>query len=78
MSTRERIAAITAYLAPGDHLLASAAFKLAVVVDRGHRELPIRPDHVGKNLPTAADEQVHVLLAETDDEDAVYLERPED
>jgi pyrimidine operon attenuation protein / uracil phosphoribosyltransferase len=54
-----------------------AAVRLAVVVDRGHRELPIRPDHVGKNLPTAADEQVHVLLAETDDEDAVYLERPE-
>jgi pyrimidine operon attenuation protein/uracil phosphoribosyltransferase len=54
-----------------------AAVRLAVVVDRGHRELPIRPDHVGKNLPTAADEQVHVLLAETDDRDAVLLERPE-
>jgi pyrimidine operon attenuation protein/uracil phosphoribosyltransferase len=54
-----------------------AAVRLAVIVDRGHRELPIRPDHVGKNLPTAADEQVHVLLAETDDRDAVLLERPE-
>ena len=53
-----------------------AAVRLAVVVDRGHRELPIRPDHVGKNLPTAADEQVHVLLAETDERDAVLLERP--
>jgi pyrimidine operon attenuation protein/uracil phosphoribosyltransferase len=54
-----------------------AAVRLAVAVDRGHRELPIRPDHVGKNLPTADDEQVHVLLAETDDRDAVVLERPE-
>jgi pyrimidine operon attenuation protein/uracil phosphoribosyltransferase len=54
-----------------------AAVRLAVVVDRGHRELPIRPDHVGKNLPTAADERVHVLLSETDDRDAVLLERPE-
>jgi pyrimidine operon attenuation protein/uracil phosphoribosyltransferase len=54
-----------------------AAVRLAVVVDRGHRELPIRPDHVGKNLPTAADEQVHVLLSETDDRDGVLLERPE-
>jgi pyrimidine operon attenuation protein/uracil phosphoribosyltransferase len=54
-----------------------AAVRLAVVVDRGHRELPIRPDHVGKNLPTADDEQVHVLLAETDERDAVLIERPE-
>jgi pyrimidine operon attenuation protein/uracil phosphoribosyltransferase len=42
------------------------AVRLAVFVDRGHRELPIRPDHVGKNLPTASDEVVHVRLAETD------------
>jgi pyrimidine operon attenuation protein/uracil phosphoribosyltransferase len=42
------------------------AVRLAVLVDRGHRELPIRPDHVGKNLPTASDEVVHVRLAETD------------
>jgi pyrimidine operon attenuation protein/uracil phosphoribosyltransferase len=54
-----------------------AAVRLAVIVDRGHRELPIRPDHVGKNVPTATDEQVHVLLAETDARDAVLLERPE-
>ena len=54
-----------------------AAVRLAVVVDRGHRELPIRPDHVGKNLPTAPDERVHVLLTETDERDAVVLERPE-
>ncbi len=54
-----------------------SAVRLAVVVDRGHRELPIRPDHVGKNLPTAPDERVHVLLTETDERDAVLLERPE-
>ena len=42
------------------------AVRLAVLVDRGHRELPIRPDHVGKNLPTASNELVHVRLAETD------------
>jgi pyrimidine operon attenuation protein/uracil phosphoribosyltransferase len=49
--------------------------RLAVVVDRGHRELPIRPDHVGKNLPTAQDELVHVRLQETDEVDEVVLER---
>ena len=43
-----------------------SAVRLAVVVDRGHRELPIRPDYVGKNLPTSSDEVVHVRLAETD------------
>ena len=37
-----------------------AAVQLAVLVDRGHRELPIRPDYVGKNLPTSSDEDVHV------------------
>jgi len=49
------------------------AVQLAVLVDRGHRELPIRPDYVGKNLPTATREVVRVLLAETDGEDAVTL-----
>ena len=43
-----------------------AAVRLAVLVDRGHRELPIRADHVGKNLPTARSEKVRVRLAETD------------
>ena len=43
------------------------AVRLAVLVDRGHRELPIRADHVGKNLPTAAVEKVRVRLVETDD-----------
>ncbi|MCU0483273.1 MAG: bifunctional pyr operon transcriptional regulator/uracil phosphoribosyltransferase PyrR [Chloroflexi bacterium] len=49
------------------------AIRLAVLVDRGHRELPIRADHVGKNVPTARDELVRVHLAETDGEDAVRL-----
>jgi pyrimidine operon attenuation protein/uracil phosphoribosyltransferase len=40
--------------------------RLAVLVDRGHRELPIRADHVGKNLPTSSAERVHVVLAEID------------
>jgi pyrimidine operon attenuation protein/uracil phosphoribosyltransferase len=48
--------------------------QLAVLVDRGHRELPIRADYVGKNVPTALDEQVEVLLQETDrGEDEVVL-----
>ena len=51
------------------------AVRLAVVIDRGHRELPIRPDHVGKNLPTSHDEIVHVRLLETDEVDAVVLDR---
>lgn len=47
--------------------------RLAVLVDRGHRALPIRADHVGKNLPTAHDERVDVLLAETDGRDEVLI-----
>jgi len=50
-----------------------AAVRLAVLVDRGHRELPIRADHVGKNLPTARSEKVRVRLAETDGGDAVLI-----
>src|SRR5947199_8713063 len=53
-----------------------ARIQLAVLVDRGHRELPIRPDYVGKNLPTASGEQIQVRLEETDNEpDAVWLEK---
>lgn len=48
---------------------------LLVLVDRGHRELPIRPDFVGKNVPTARDERVFVRLTETDGLDAVVIER---
>jgi pyrimidine operon attenuation protein/uracil phosphoribosyltransferase len=44
-------------------------------VDRGHRELPIRPDFVGKNLPTSPGDKVRVRLAEQDGEDAVVLEK---
>lgn len=47
--------------------------QLAVLVDRGHRQLPIRADYVGKNLPTSADEQVRVALTETDGTDTVTI-----
>jgi pyrimidine operon attenuation protein/uracil phosphoribosyltransferase len=50
-----------------------AAIQLAVLVDRGHRELPIRPDYVGKNLPTARDERIQVELVEVDEIDRVLL-----
>ncbi|WP_432975491.1 bifunctional pyr operon transcriptional regulator/uracil phosphoribosyltransferase PyrR [Dactylosporangium sp. CA-233914] len=49
------------------------AVQLAVLVDRGHRELPIRADYVGKNIPTSIDESVRVLTAEIDGEDAVRI-----
>lgn len=49
------------------------AVQLAVLVDRGHRELPIRADYVGKNIPTSTSEKVLVLVAEHDGEDAVYI-----
>ena len=51
------------------------AIRLAVLVDRGHRELPIRADHVGKNVPTSREELVKVHLEETDGEDGVEIER---
>jgi pyrimidine operon attenuation protein/uracil phosphoribosyltransferase len=49
------------------------AIQLAVLVDRGHRELPLRADYVGKNLPTAPDGVVKVLLTETDGRDGVLV-----
>jgi pyrimidine operon attenuation protein/uracil phosphoribosyltransferase len=55
-----------------------ASVQLAVLVDRGHRELPIRADHVGKNVPTSRTEEVHVCLAEVDGRDGVYLRREAD
>ena len=55
-----------------------SSVQLAVLIDRGHRELPIRPDYVGKNVPTARGEEVRVLLTETDDRDAVLLVRSEE
>ena len=51
------------------------AIRLAVLVDRGHRELPIRADHVGKNVPTSREELVRVHLEETDGVDEVEIER---
>jgi pyrimidine operon attenuation protein/uracil phosphoribosyltransferase len=55
------------------------AVQLAVLVDRGHRELPIRADFVGKNLPTARAEHVRVRLSEMDDgEDAVLIAKPDE
>lgn len=51
--------------------------QLAVLVDRGHRELPIRADYVGKNVPTAIHERVLVRLVETDGNDEVVIEKPE-
>jgi pyrimidine operon attenuation protein/uracil phosphoribosyltransferase len=51
------------------------AIRLAVLVDRGHRELPIRADHVGKNVPTSREEIVHVHLLEVDGQDGVDIDR---
>ena len=50
-----------------------ARVQLAVLADRGHRELPIRPDYVGKNFPTHRDERIHVQLVEIDEVDRVVL-----
>jgi len=49
--------------------------QLAVLVDRGHRELPIRPDFIGKNVPTSREEQVVVALSEVDEADQVFIKR---
>ncbi len=62
-------AALTALLDIGR----PASVQLAILVDRGHRELPIRPDFVGKNIPTSRHEHVTVLLQEVDGEDRVFL-----
>ena len=55
-----------------------AAIQLAVLLDRGHRELPIRPDYVGKNLPTSRKEKVDVQLSEMQGEDRVVIVKDED
>jgi pyrimidine operon attenuation protein/uracil phosphoribosyltransferase len=54
-----------------------ARVQLAVLADRGHRELPIRPDYVGKNLPTARPDRVNVRLSELDGRDEVSITSPE-
>jgi pyrimidine operon attenuation protein / uracil phosphoribosyltransferase len=51
-----------------------ASVQLAVLIDRGHRELPIRPDYVGKNIPTPKSKRVQVFLKEIDDEDKVIIQ----
>ena len=53
------------------------AIRFAVLVDRGHRELPIRPDYVGKNVPTSKSERVRVMLKDTDGECGVYIDAPD-
>ncbi len=53
-----------------------ARVRLAVIVDRGHRELPIRPDFIGKNIPTSANQLVEVRLTEVDGDEGVYLMEP--
>ena len=59
------------------HYTWPAAIQLAVLVDRGHRQLPIRADYVGKNIPTALHEDVDVLLEEPDGHDEVRIVREE-
>jgi len=49
------------------------AIKLAVLIDRGHRELPIRPDYIGKNIPSSSSEDIQVKLTETDEVDEVTI-----
>ncbi|MEZ5176032.1 MAG: bifunctional pyr operon transcriptional regulator/uracil phosphoribosyltransferase PyrR [Acidimicrobiia bacterium] len=50
-----------------------ATVQLAVIIDRGHRQLPIRPDYVGRNIPTSVSEHVSVRIVPTDDEDGVWV-----
>ncbi len=49
------------------------SIQLCILVDRGHRELPIRADYVGKNIPTSLNEEIKVRMTEVDEEDAIYL-----
>jgi pyrimidine operon attenuation protein/uracil phosphoribosyltransferase len=69
-SIRAAMDALTDFGRPG-------SIQLAVLVDRGHRELPIRPDYIGKNIPTALQEAVQVMLEETDGRDEVRIMRTE-
>lgn len=52
------------------------SIQLAVLIDRGHREMPIRPDYVGKNIPSSRDEEIQVRLVETDGSDEVVITSP--
>ena len=49
--------------------------QLAVLIDRGHRELPIRPDYIGKNIPTSSTESIQVKLTEIDEEETLLLQK---
>ena len=51
-----------------------SSIQLSVLIDRGHRELPISPDYIGKNIPTSRDEKINVLVSEIDGSDGVELE----
>ena len=53
----------------------ASSIQLAVLVDRGHRELPIRADYVGKNIPTSTKENIVVKLEECDDGEGIYIEK---
>ena len=55
-----------------------SSVQLAVLIDRGHRELPIRPDYVGKNIPTDKSNRIQVLMNEEDGEDKVVIQEPSD
>ena len=55
-----------------------SAIELLVLIDRGHRELPIKADIVGKNVPTSLSEEIRVLMTESDGEDAIYIAEKED
>ncbi|EFO67340.1 hypothetical protein HMPREF9213_0658 [Lactobacillus iners LactinV 09V1-c] len=59
------------------HMGRPNSISLAVLVDRGHRELPIRADYVGKNIPTALNEKVSVNVEEIDNKDSIELEKLE-
>ena len=65
-TTRAAIEAVFAFARP-------KAIQLAVLIDRGHRELPFKPDYVGKNVPTSSDEKIVLLLNETDGQDGVFI-----
>jgi len=54
------------------------SIQLAVLIDRGHRQVPIRADYVGKNVPTSSDESIRVHVSEVDGEDSVLLMHPEE
>lgn len=54
-----------------------ASIQLAVMIDRGHRQLPIKADFVGKNIPTSYQQQIQVMMSEIDGEDSVYLQEME-